>query len=220
MSEEPIKVMIVDDHPLAREGLRTMLSQDPGLELVAEAGDGREAVEKALQCRPHVILMDIRMRGMDGIEATRHIRERCPDTAVIMLTIYDDEGLVLDAVAAGARGYLLKDASRDLLCHTIRAVHDGGLLIKASLLKEAMLRRLVDPHGRREGGLEMVEDLTRRERMVLELLVEGKTNKEIGDALSITEETAKKHVQNIIAKLGAVDRTQAAVKAIRAGLTL
>ncbi|HKZ50435.1 MAG TPA: response regulator transcription factor [Dehalococcoidia bacterium] len=218
MNEEPIKVMIVDDHPLAREGLRTMLQDAPGLEVIAEADDGREAVEKALQYRPEIILMDLRMRGMDGIEATRLIRERCPEAAIIMLTIYDDEAFIVDAVAAGAKGYLLKDASQDLLYHTIRAVHDGGLLVKASLLKEAVMRRLMGPNGRREDAGAMIEALTPRERMVLDHLVEGKTNKEIGYALTITEETAKKHVQNIIAKLGAVDRTQAAVRAVRAGL--
>ena len=135
-----------------------------------------------------------------------------------MLTIYDDEAFIVDAVAAGAKGYLLKDASQDLLYHTIRAVHDGGLLVKASLLKEAVMRRLMGPNGRREDAGAMIEALTPRERMVLDHLVEGKTNKEIGYALTITEETAKKHVQNIIAKLGAVDRTQAAVMAVRAGL--
>jgi len=218
VNEEPIKVMIVDDHPLAREGLRTMLQDAPGLEVIAEADDGREAVEKALQYRPEIILMDLRMRGMDGIEATRLIRERCPEAAIIMLTIYDDEAFIVDAVAAGAKGYLLKDASQDLLYHTIRAVHDGGLLVKASLLKEAVMRRLMGPNGRREDAGAMIEALTPRERMVLDHLVEGKTNKEIGYALTITEETAKKHVQNIIAKLGAVDRTQAAVRAVRAGL--
>lgn len=218
MNEEPIKVMIVDDHPLAREGLRTMLQDAPGLEVIAEADDGREAVEKALQYRPEIILMDLRMRGMDGIEATRLIRERCPEVAIIMLTIYDDEAFIVDAVAAGAKGYLLKDASQDLLYHTIRAVHDGGLLVKASLLKEAVMRRLMGPNGRREDAGAMIEALTPRERMVLDHLVEGETNKEIGYALTITEETAKKHVQNIIAKLGAVDRTQAAVRAVRAGL--
>jgi len=218
---DKIKVVLVDDHPVVREGLRTMLSTVPDIEVVAEAGDGLEALEKANEHRPHVVLMDLRMPNLDGIEATRRIKSQLPSTSVIVLTIYDNDAYVVDAVRAGAGGYLLKDASKDLLIHTIRAVNSGGMLIKTSLLREAMLS-LSDTAGDRlkekPGESTALDELTPRERDVLRLLIRGRSNKEIGQALSISEDTAKKHVQTIMLKLGVSDRTQAAVKAVRAGL--
>jgi two-component system NarL family response regulator len=219
---DKIKVVLVDDHPVVREGLRTMLSTAPDIEVIAEAGDGLEAIDKANEHRPHVVLMDLRMPNMDGIEATRRIKSQLPSTSVIVLTIYDNEAYVVDAVRAGAGGYLLKDASKDLLLHTIRAVNSGGMLIKASLLREAVLS-LSDASGDRlkekPGDSTALDQLTPRERDVLRLLIRGRSNKEIGQALCISEDTAKKHVQTIMLKLGVSDRTQAAVKAVRAGLT-
>jgi DNA-binding NarL/FixJ family response regulator len=216
-----ISVLIVDDHPVVREGLRAMLATDEAIEVVAEAGDGAEAVAKTAEHEPDVVLMDLRMPNLDGLEATRRIKAQNPATAVIMLTMYDNDAYVIDAVRAGAGGYLLKDASRDLLGHTIRAVNCGGTLIKTALLREA-IAGLVDTSAERSressqaiGGL---EEPTPREREVLTLLAEGYTNKEIGQKLIIAEDTAKKHVQNIIAKLGASDRTHAVMKAARAGL--
>jgi len=219
---ETIKVVIVDDHPVVREGIRAMLETDGEIEVVGEASDGLEAVAKAEECQPNVMLMDIVMPKMDGLEATRRIKKLYPDTSVIMLTIYDDRAFFIDAIQAGAGGYLLKDASRDLLCHTIEAVNSGGMLIKTSLLREAVAT-LVDaipgfPKGAAGALLGLVEEFTSREQEVLKSLVEGLTNKEIAKELSIAEETAKKHVQSIIAKLSASDRTQAAVKAVRIGL--
>ena len=218
---DKIKVLLVDDHPVVREGLRTMLNTAPDIEVVAEAGDGLEAIERTNEHCPHVVLMDLRMPNMDGLEATRRIKSQLPSTSVIVLTIYDNDAYVVDAVRAGAGGYLLKDASKDLLIHTIRAVNSGGTLIKTSLLREAMLS-LSDAAGDhlkgKPGDAAVLDDLTARERDVLRLLIRGQSNKKIGEALFISEDTAKKHVQTIMLKLGVSDRTQAAVKAVRTGL--
>jgi len=217
---DKIKVLLADDHPVVREGLRTMLATTRDIEVVAEASDGLEAVEKANKHWPHVVLMDLRMPNLDGLEATRRIKSQLVSTSVIMLTIYDNDAYIVDAVRAGAGGYLLKDASKDLLIHAIRAVNSGGMLIKTSLLREAMLT-LADATGDQfsKKRIDMAPNgLTPRERDVLRLVIEGQSNKEIGRALSISEDTAKKHVQTILSKLGVSDRTQAAVKAVRAGL--
>ena len=216
-----IKVLLVDDHPVVREGLRTMLATTPDIEVVAEASDGLEAIEKANEHQPHVILMDIRMPNLDGLEATRRIKSQLASTSVIVLTIYDNDAYVVDAVRAGAGGYLLKDASKDLLIHTIRVVNSGGMLIKTSLLREAILNSANVTAGQskeKHTDARALSGLTPREREVLRLVVEGQSNKEIGRTLSISEDTAKKHVQTILSKLGVSDRTQAAVKAVRAGL--
>jgi len=217
---DKIKVLLVDDHPVVREGLQTMLATAPDIEVVAEASDGLEAIEKANEHRPHVVLMDLRMPNMDGLEVTRRIKSQLASTSVIILTVYDNDAYVIDAVRAGAGGYLLKDASRDLLIHTIRAVNSGGMLVKTSMLREAMLG-LADATGdqsKEKQTHKALNSLTPREHDVLHLVVEGQSNKEIGRALSISEDTVKKHVQTILSKLGVSDRTQAAVKAVRAGL--
>jgi len=218
---ESIKVLIADDHPVVREGVRAILDTDDGIQVVGEASDGLEAVAKTEECQPDVVLMDIVMPKLDGLEATRRIKKQHCDISVIMLTIYSDNAFVIEAIQAGAGGYLLKDASHDLLRHTIQAVNSGGMLIKTSLLREAVTTLIDVPPGHQEkiaGALIGVEELTSREQQVLKLLVEGRTNKEIAKELSIAEETAKKHVENIISKLAASDRTQAAVKAVRIGL--
>jgi len=217
---DKIKVLLVDDHPVVREGLHTMLATMPDIEVVAEAGDGLEAIEKASEHRPHVILMDLRMPNMDGLEATRRIKSQFASMSVIVLTIYDNDAYIADAVRAGAGGYLLKDASRDLLIHTIRAVNSGGMLIKSSLLREAILSKVGatgDQSKEKHINALAPNGLTPRECDVLRLVIEGQSNKEIGRTLSISEDTAKKHVQVILSKLGVSDRTQAAVKAVRAG---
>jgi len=218
---DKIKVLLADDHPVVREGLQTMLATAPDIEVVAEANDGLEAIEKANEHRPHVVLMDLRMPNLDGLEATRRIKSQLASTSVIILTVYDNDAYVVDAVRAGAGGYLLKDASRDLLIHTIRAVNSGGMLIKTSLLREAILTSAnVTDNQYKEKHVDAParNGLTPRERDVLRLVIEGQSNKEIGRALSISEDTAKKHVQTILSKLGVSDRTQAAVKAVRTGL--
>ena len=218
---DKIKVLLVDDHPVVREGLRTMLATTTDMEVVAEAGDGLEAIEKANEQRPNVVLMDIRMPNMDGLEATRRIKNQLASTSIIVLTVYDSEAYIVDAVRVGASGYLLKDASKDLLIHTIRAVNSGGMLIKTSLLREAVLSSTdasVDQSNGKHVGRTAPNSLTPRERDVLRLVIQGQSNKEIGRTLSISEDTAKKHVQTIMSKLGVSGRTQAAVKAVRTGL--
>lgn len=133
-----IKVVLADDHPVVREGLRTMLATTPDIDIVAEVSDGLEAVDKVLETQPDVVLMDLRMPNLDGLEATKLIKNQLSSTAVIVLTIYDNDAYIIDAVRAGAVGYLLKDTSRDLLIHAIRAVSSGGMLVKPNLLREAM----------------------------------------------------------------------------------
>ncbi|MBI4317327.1 MAG: response regulator transcription factor [Chloroflexi bacterium] len=217
---EPITVLIADDHTVAREGLRAMLETDQQVQVVGEAADGLDAIKMATRLHPKVVLMDVRMPRMDGLEATRRIKAELPTTAVIMMTSYDDDALVVDAVQAGAAGYLLKDASRDLLAHSIGAVASGGILVKASLLRKAIssLTSSARPSESVLQGRAQVDDLTERERAVLKLLAEGRTNKEIADSLALAEVTVKKHVQSIIAKLRASDRTHAAITGLRIGL--
>ena len=217
---ERITIMLVDDHPVVRHGLSAMLQTDPRIDVVGEAGSGQEALVMVGQLQPRVVLMDIHMPEMDGLAATRKIKELHPRTAVILLTLYNNEQYVLEAVRAGAGGYLLKNAGRDEILHTIREVSNGGMLIKTTNLQKILTgttARALDFRGQ-PWGSEGIEPLSTRELEVLKLLVEGATNKDIGQQLSIAEDTAKKHVQNIILKLQVSDRTQAAVKAIRLGL--
>ncbi len=216
-----IKVLLVDDHPVVLEGLRTMLATAPDIEVVAEAGDGLEALERVNKHKPDMVLMDLRMPNLDGVEAIRRIKSQFPSTLVIVLTMYENDTYAVDAVKAGADGYLLKDASRDLLIHAIRAVNSGGMLIKAGVLREAFLTaadRTSAPLKEKSAGSTTPGELTLREMDVLRLVVQGRSNKEIGEALCISEDTAKKHLQTIMLKMGVSDRTQAAVKALHAGL--
>jgi len=218
---DKIKVLLVDDHPVVREGLRTMLATAPDIEVVAEASDGLEALDKVSEHQPHVVLMDLRMANLDGLEATRRIKNQSPSTLIIVLTIYDDDAYVVNAVRAGAGGYLVKDASRDLLIHTIRAVNSGGMLIKTGLLREAMmsLGDIIDAKQKgKQASTTIQASLTPREHDVLRLITQGRSNKEIAHELSISEDAVKRHVQSVILKLNVSDRTQAAVKAVYAGL--
>ena len=212
--------MVVDDHPVVREGLRTMLTSEPGIEVIAEAGGGAEAVEKAYRLEPDVVLTDIRMPGMGGIEVTQQIKSARPSTAVIVLTMYDSEIYVVEALRAGAAGYLVKDSSRELLCHAINAVVDGGTMVRSGLLRQAiqgLLRAPKDPEHS-QAGSPATERFTARELDVLRLVTQGRGNREIAKELNLAEITIKKHVQSIIGKLGVSDRTHAAIVAVRLGL--
>ena len=221
---EAISVLLVDDHPVVRQGLRSMLETDVHLNIVDEAENGEDALRKVAACSPQVVLIDIHMPVMDGLTATRRIKDKFPQTSVIVLTLYNNEQYVIEAVKAGAAGYLLKNASREEISRTIREVSQGGLLIKTTMLQKALAGAVeggaaaLDFRGKPWGTEANFEALSARENEVLKLLVEGMTNKDIGARLYITEDTAKKHVQNIIYKLQVSDRTQAAVKAIRLGL--
>lgn len=214
-----IKVLLVDDHPVVREGLRTMLSEEADIDVVGEASTGEEALQKVTELEPQVVLMDIRMPGMSGTEAARQVKELRPTTAVIMVTMYDSEMYVVEAIRAGAAGYLTKDASRELLCHSIRAVMDGATMVRSGLLRQAVEGLLKNPSGAAEKeGLALADGLTERERDVLRLLAQGYANKAIAAELYLAEITVKKYVQSVISKLGASDRTHAAVLGVRLGL--
>jgi DNA-binding NarL/FixJ family response regulator len=210
-----ITVVLADDHLVVREGVRAMLETYPGIEVIGEAEDGTAAIACVERLRPNVVLMDVRMPRMGGLDAARRIRERFRDTAVIMMSSYGDDAFVASAVCAGAAGYLLKDCSRDLLYHTVTAVCQGNIVVRDTVMRRAFGE---DGAGMSSGARAPGIDLTERERMVLARLVEGKTNRCIGDEIGLAEVTVKKHVQNIIGKFGARDRTHVAVLAMRGGI--
>jgi two-component system, NarL family, response regulator LiaR len=204
-----IKVLLVDDHAVVRQGLRMFLSLDKELEIVGEASNGKEALALARQVQPDVVLMDLLMPGMDGIAATAIIRRELPDIEVIALTSVLEDRLVVDAIRAGAIGYLLKDTNADELCQAIKAAAAGQVQLSpqaaARLMREV---RIPDSP----------EALTARETEVLRLVARGQANKEIATTLSISEKTVKTHVSNILDKLSVASRTQAALYAVRIGL--
>jgi NarL family two-component system response regulator LiaR len=210
MSEQrlnPIRVMIVDDHMMVRDGLKMFLSIYDDIAVVAEAEDGAQAVALCAQRQPEVVLMDMVMPNVDGPTATQRIHARFPDVQVIALTSFVEEALVQRAIGAGAIGYLLKDVHADKLAEAIRDAHRGRATITARAA-QALVRRTGGPP---EPG----HDLTPREREVLALLVDGKTNQEIADYLTISLGTARLHVSNILAKLGVSNRTEAALLAVK-----
>ena len=214
-----IRVLLADDQQLMREGLRVLLDLTPDIRVVGEAGDGAEAVERALALRPDVVLMDVRMPGLDGVAATRRLHKACPDVKVIILTTFDDDEYVFEGLRAGAVGYLLKDVPSEQLAEAIRAAARGEAFIQPSVARKvvAEFARLTErEHRRREQPL--VEPLSARELEVLALVAEGFSNREIGERLFITEGTVKNHVSSVLAKLGVRDRTQAILQAQELGL--
>ncbi|MGI6082726.1 MAG: response regulator [Limnochordia bacterium] len=225
MRVSPIRVLIADDHALLREGLRRILELEPTLEVVGEASNGEEAIQMAKELSPHVILMDIRMPGMGGLEATRAIREQVPSTDIIALTIHDGDEYVVEMVNAGAKGYVLKNVEPATLVEAIHRVHEGESFIPSDLMVrvfrefQRMSAARKDVPEEPSTQSETQEDrLTARELEVLQHIVLGETNKEIAASLYISEKTVKNHVTNILRKLGLSDRTQAAVYALRHNL--
>ena len=217
----PVRTLIVDNQLVVREGIRAMLAGADDIQVVGEASGGAQAMALVAEHDVDVVLLDLHMPGRDGIEAIGRIKARRPAATVVMLTEHSDDASVIDAVLAGASGYLLKDASRDLLIYTVRAARGGGTLIKTSVLQDAIAGLARTNGGRRLSPTPNgcgCEELTRRELEVLELVAGGLTNKEIGRTLFIADDTAKKHVQMIIGKMGASDRTHAVMLAARAGL--
>lgn len=214
-----ISVLIVDDQSVVRQGLRSMLHVEPDMTVVGEAADGHEAVALASTLHPDVILLDVRMPGMDGLATLPQIKARCPRSSVIMVTLYDDIDYLLAAVAAGAAGYVLKDASRDELVHAVRITAEGGAIIAPSMMPQ-LLRAMGRMMGSHADALTCIpaDALSPREVEVLRLVAEGYTNQEIAERLVVSPTTVKTHVQNIIQKLDVSDRTQAAVLAVRCGL--
>lgn len=209
---DKIRVLIADDHPVVRQGLRTFLELQDDIEIVAEATDGGDAVAKVRELKPDVVLMDLVMPQLDGIEAIRQVREVSPASKVIVLTSFDDREKVYLSVKAGAAGYLLKDADPQELAEAIRTVQRGDALLNPSIA--AKLMQEVAEGGPRAAG----ETLTARELEVLRHLARGMSNKEIAGALVLSEKTVKTHVSNILGKLQLADRTQAALFAVREGL--
>ncbi len=220
-----IRIVIADDHALVREGLRSMLEDEPGLEVVGEASNGREAIELCRRSRPDLVLMDVRMPDMDGLEATRAIKREYPSIGVLMVTMHENPDYLLEALGAGAAGYILKGASGDRLLSAINRTIEGESPLDQELAAR-LLRRLADeraeeaqpsPQPQRRAG-PPGEALTPRETEVLRLVAQGQSNPEIAQTLTISRATAKVHVERIIRKLNVSDRTQAAVYAIEMGL--
>ncbi|KPK13287.1 MAG: LuxR family transcriptional regulator [Anaerolineae bacterium SG8_19] len=204
-----IQILIVDDHSVVRQGLRMFLSLDPDLEVVGEASNGAEGLQLARELRPHVVLMDLLMPVMDGVEATAAIRQELPEVEVVALTSVLDDASVFGAIRAGAIGYLLKDTEAEDLCRAIKSAAAGQVQLSPQAAARLM-REVRIP--------ESPEALTQRELEVLRLLANGMANKEIARELGIGEKTVKTHVSNILSKLGVLSRTQAALHAIQIGL--
>lgn len=215
-----IRVLIADDQMLMRQGLETLLELEADLEVVGEANDGAHAVELVEQLKPHVVLMDVRMPRMNGVDATRQIRARAPETQVIILTTFDDDEYVFEGLRAGAMGYLLKDVSAEELTDAIRRVARGEALIQPSIARKVVseFARLGAPEKKPTARSEMLDPLSERELEILKLLAQGMSNREIAETLFITEGTAKNHISNILSKLGVRDRTQAVLRAQEIGL--
>jgi NarL family two-component system response regulator LiaR len=215
MNGEKITVLIVDDHQIIREGLRTFLGFNEDIRVIGEASGGQEAVEFAAQLKPDVILMDLVMPGMDGIVATARIKSLGINSRVIALTSFAEDDKVFPAIQAGASSYLLKDISRESLAEAIRAVHRGEARLHPEIMRKLMNQVARQPRVEKQAT---GPQLTEREIDVVRLVARGKTNREIAQALVISEKTAKAHISNILGKLGLDDRTQMAVYAIKNGL--
>jgi DNA-binding NarL/FixJ family response regulator len=210
---DPIRVLIVDDHAVVREGLRAFLALQDGLEVAGEACDGEEAIERATELRPDVILMDLVMPKLDGVGAMRELRIQAPASRVIVLTSFLDDDRLLPAIQAGAAGYLLKNAEPAEIARAVHAAHAGETIIDPTVASR-LVRAIAD--GARP--VTEADRLTRREHEVLELITRGRSNKRIALELGISEKTVKTHVGHLLAKLGVSDRTQAALLAVQHGL--
>jgi DNA-binding NarL/FixJ family response regulator len=211
----PANILIVDDHELARSGLRSLLEREPGVAFVGEASNGREALDLCSARCPDLILMDLHMPEMDGLTAARAIKQICPRTRIIIVTLHANPDYLLEALNAGVAGYLLKDATRREVIAAVHQVLHGEAFLNNDLVLQTLRRMAAEPAATTTSS---VEPLTARELEVLRLLVQGKTNREIGSELVISTGTVKVHVEHIIGKLGVSDRTQAAVRAIETGL--
>lgn len=203
--QSSIGVLLVDDHPAFRKGMAALIESEPDLEVVAEAGDGLQALEMFRRKKPDVVLMDLRLPDMGGVEATIAIRKEFPDARIIVLTTFDLDEDIYRAIQSGAKSYLLKDTPDEQLADTIRAVHAG---------KQPLLPKVAERLAERQQRAE----ISQREMEVLQLLTKGRSNKEIGSALSVCEDTVKAHLKTLFAKLGVQDRTEAAISAIRHGI--
>ncbi|MFH8618345.1 response regulator [Streptomyces sp. NPDC017979] len=213
MGDRKIRVLLVDDHQVVRRGLRTFLEVQDDIEVVGEAGDGAEGVARAEELKPDVVLMDVKMPGTDGIEALRRLRELTNPARVLIVTSFTEQRTVVPALRAGASGYVYKDVDPEALAGAIRSVHAGHVLLQPEVAGALLTQD--DPNTGPGRG----SSLTEREREVLGLIADGRSNREIARALVLSEKTVKTHVSNILMKLDLADRTQAALWAVRHGLT-
>lgn len=211
----PVTVLVADDHPVFRDGLASLLGTQPDVEVVATTADGAEAVRTAIETKPDVVVMDLQMPEMNGIEATRRLSTQLPETKILVFTMGEEDGTVLAAMRAGARGYLVKGASQDEVARAITTVHAGGLVFGASLA--ARIADLLSSGG---GAAERspFPELTERELEILDLIAAGRNNAQIASALYLAPKTVRNNVSNILAKLHATDRADAMIRAREAGL--
>ncbi len=210
-----IRVVLADDHALLREGIRALLSRESDVEVVGEAADGREAIARCRTLRPDIVLMDIAMPGLGGLEAALEIRKECPDTKILVLTQYEDREYVTRFLKVGAAGYVLKKAAGAELASAIRSVFRGGLVLDPQIAREA-LREAEPLPGGAEGDL--YETLTDREKQVLKIVAEGKSNKEVAELLGISVKTAMSHRERVMEKLGLHNRTDLIRFALKKGV--
>jgi two-component system, NarL family, response regulator NreC len=211
-----MRVVLVDDHPIMRAGIRLLLENESDIEIIGEADNGMKAVEMACSLKPEIVIMDISMPDLDGFEATRRIMQRCPDIRVLVLTMYDSEEHFFEILKAGAVGYVPKKAAPTELIAALRSVHAGGVFIYPTVAKS-----LVNDYLRRSdvsSDQESMGGLTDRERQVLRMIAEGKSNKDIADSLVLSVKTVERHRANIMEKLGLHNRTALVKYAIRKGL--
>jgi DNA-binding NarL/FixJ family response regulator len=217
-SDEPIRILVVDDHPVVRGGLVALLNSIAGLDVVGEAVDGATAVEAAAELRPDVILMDVRMPGVDGIEATRQIRDRAPESRVLILTMHDDDATVFTAMKAGAQGYLLKEADQDNIVRAVRGVVAGEAIFGPGVAAR-MLGYFAEPPTAIVAAVDdPFPELTDRERDILDLLARGGRNADIASELYLSPKTVSNHLTSIFAKLQVAGRGEAIVRAREHGL--
>ncbi len=210
---ETLRVLVADDHPVFRSGMRSLLASTPGIEVVGEAATGEEAVELVVDLRPAVVLMDLQMPGTGGIEATRCILAEDPDARVLIVTMYEDDDLVFAALRAGARGYVLKGASAADMVRAVKVAGDGE-----AIFSPAIAERLIAFFSRPLSAAPAFPELTEREREILNLIAQGRSNPEIAARLTLTLKTVRNHVSNIFAKLQVADRAEAVLLAREAGL--